>query len=436
MDTEDQGAQKRGREDASPTKISPAQKKQRETSLIPTEEEEDTRPEQTINISETEPQLDVKGIKNILFEINQVCDEKLRPQILDLEDKIHQNTEKKIRQGHQKLKEASPIITQKIEDLSAEINNYTANPDEAKKELVRKLIWSAKRLCHEQITKTLGEMSKACAKNTRKDIKSSITQLVRDGTAVAKGIKGLSKKLGMASTNEDEEEEDNRPPSRSNANTDPAMIRKTLEASNKQLLEEKIKHINTLRTKACDTRDMETQTIEDEAPTERSQLTPTWMILLNVPKSITKQTVQMALEKETSEATRHLLEVKAPRTNKAGYTSIMYLMDRKDATVLIKNKHIEIDNVKIKTREFTIVPCCPNCQKISGHTKETCPHNNQGGKVCHRCAETGHTVKKCAAHKKACYNCREEGHAANSTLCPIYRELLREYRKEIGTKGQ
>lgn len=177
-------------------------------------------------------------------------------------------------------------------------------------------------------------------------------------------------------------------------------------------------------------------------PTAKPVQSLTKMILKDLDESIDETDIKNALEKIIGNPTAKYIQVEPPRTSEKGSTTAIYYVDRSDVQELLKRSRIQIGWLRCRTEKHIIIPCCQNCQRI-GHTAQYCELPYSRERLCHKCAAMGHTVSECTSEIKACYHCEANGHAANSMVCPYYRNFFYSYRKWLreknrrtGTKGR
>ena len=101
------------------------------------------------------------------------------------------------------------------------------------------------------------------------------------------------------------------------------------------------------------------------------------------------------------------------------------------AKLLISKKRIRVGLGLICRVEEYIVPLkCYRCQGF-GHLGKDCKAEATKMKKdgCFRCSKEGHIAKQCP-NPARCYECNEEGHRADSMMCPKYRSIAQQMRKE------
>lgn len=165
-------------------------------------------------------------------------------------------------------------------------------------------------------------------------------------------------------------------------------------------------------------------------PTIKPVLTLTKMILKDLEESIGVEDIQEALQETIKGPTAKYIKVDAPYTSEKGNTTAVYYIDRSDVPEILQKGKIKIGWLQCRTEKHIVLPSCRNCQRI-GHDAKYCDLPYSKEKICHKCAQMGHTAGACRSETRACYNCRQTGHAASSMVCPYYRGSFYEYKKML-----
>lgn len=143
------------------------------------------------------------------------------------------------------------------------------------------------------------------------------------------------------------------------------MMLELQEAITKILSELATMKASTKETKLNKTRSEEDQKYHRHQKESHSQR-EVKMILKKLNKDITIDQVKKAIAKRIGEPSRKTFRMEEFRTgSNPEKKSINFYLDAEGANKLKSTGYLEINHDKYETSEYTIVPCCLNCQKLT-----------------------------------------------------------------------
>lgn len=373
-------------------------------------------------------------INEAILKISVHLEDNIEPTIKRLIDGLQQYTERNIRDSILEVAKIKEKLDTQLHELTENVDKPVGSKRDPRVNAAR-AVWRMKNSLSDRLMPAVQRIKEGIKKNTEKKIKENTPILESQGRNLETLIESLAQQIDSKRVQLESAEPGHTTPGGSTGATELLRrIRSTIETEMKKHYEELTERIGEmiLQTEPTPQSYENTSTSGTSGGTmdyeEGNLADPTRMILKNVDKTITVNEIRKALTEAITVTPAERLRVEPPRTNKNGATSAIYYIDERDATIMEAKNGLRIGTREYKTRRYIKLPCCQNCQRIRGHTKEECDQPNQKGKICHRCAEIGHVVIQCEAEEPACYNCEKKGHSSYSMTCPWYRKNLMDYR--------